>query len=215
MYDKNYYESGIEHGLSGYQNYRWLPELTLKMAHCLIQQLNIQIDNTVLDYGCAKGYLVKAFDLLDVECYGMDISEYAVSEADPQIRYRLRLCNSKLSSHDFSKFSKKYDYIIAKDVFEHQSKNLLASNLQVLSQYCKTLFYAVPLAEAGRYIIPSFENDITHIIRENQSWWLDTTSSCGWQVQYSSLSQRGVKDNWLSAYPTGNLFVTARSTCLK
>lgn len=39
-----------------------------------------------LDVGCAKGYLVEAFRRAGVESYGIDISEYALSAADSQIR---------------------------------------------------------------------------------------------------------------------------------
>jgi len=46
---------------------------------------------TVLDVGCAKGYLVKALRDAGLEAYGVDVSEYAVSAADPSIRPYLRV----------------------------------------------------------------------------------------------------------------------------
>ena len=79
MYNRDYYESGIENGISGYRNYRWMPELTIRMAHCLIQDLSIDKSHSVLDYGCAKGFLVKALRLLDIDAFGLDVSEYAIS----------------------------------------------------------------------------------------------------------------------------------------
>jgi SAM-dependent methyltransferase len=46
---------------------------------------------TVLDVGCAKGYLVKALRDAGVEAWGVDVSEYAVNAADPSIRRYLRV----------------------------------------------------------------------------------------------------------------------------
>ena len=46
---------------------------------------------TVLDVGCAKGFLVKALREGGLEAYGVDLSEYAVGAADPSIRGFLRV----------------------------------------------------------------------------------------------------------------------------
>jgi 2-polyprenyl-3-methyl-5-hydroxy-6-metoxy-1,4-benzoquinol methylase len=40
----------------------------------------------VLDAGCAKGFLVEALRARGVEAFGLDISEYAISEVDPSVR---------------------------------------------------------------------------------------------------------------------------------
>lgn len=46
---------------------------------------------SVLDVGCAKGYLVKALREAGLEGYGVDVSEYAVNSADPSVRPYLRV----------------------------------------------------------------------------------------------------------------------------
>lgn len=43
----------------------------------------------LLDVGCAKGFLVKTFSDIGIEARGIDISEYAISEAPEDIRYKL------------------------------------------------------------------------------------------------------------------------------
>jgi len=52
FYDADYYLRGIETGKSCYQNYRWLPELTMPMVMRIIDYLHIRPDQTILDYGC-------------------------------------------------------------------------------------------------------------------------------------------------------------------
>ena len=64
FYNEDYYENGLALGCSGYSNYRWIPELTIPMAYHIINGLNISENSRILDYGCAKGYLVSAFKLL-------------------------------------------------------------------------------------------------------------------------------------------------------
>jgi len=68
-FNEDYYERGVELGISGYSNYRWMPELTIPMCHEMINILNIKDDETILDFGCAKGYVVKGFRLLHKIAY--------------------------------------------------------------------------------------------------------------------------------------------------
>ena len=63
-YDKDYYECGIESGKSLYNNYRWMPELTIPFCSRIVEHLKISTEQKVLDFGCAKGYSVKAMRLL-------------------------------------------------------------------------------------------------------------------------------------------------------
>ena len=108
LYDENYYERGIETGVSCYSNYRWIPELTIPMAARLIEYLGIAEHQKILDFGCAKGYLVKAFRLLHREAYGYDKSEYAINCVPEEIKDYIR-----------NQVDGGYDWIISKDVFEH------------------------------------------------------------------------------------------------
>ena len=64
LFDENYFERGVETQTSLYQNYRWMPEQTIPMVMTIIDYLKIQRGATVLDFGCAKGFVVKAFRLL-------------------------------------------------------------------------------------------------------------------------------------------------------
>ena len=41
LYDENYFERGLQLGISGYTSYTWMPELTLKLAKFLIEDLDL------------------------------------------------------------------------------------------------------------------------------------------------------------------------------
>ena len=74
-YDEDYFERGIESGKSLYTNYRWIPELTIPMCSFLNEQLGIGQSENVLDFGCAKGFIVKAMRLLGRNAYGVDLNQ--------------------------------------------------------------------------------------------------------------------------------------------
>ena len=78
-FDKDYYTDGIAKGLSCYENYRWIPELTYPMAHAFFNFLNFKKKSNVLEFGCAHGFLIKCLIDYGVNAYGVDISEYAIN----------------------------------------------------------------------------------------------------------------------------------------
>jgi len=198
-YDEDYYENGVQLGISGYANYRWMPKLTIPMAKTIIEYLAIDKGDRVLDFGCAKGYLVKAFSELGYQCEGTDISTYALSKAPEEVR-------SKLFEYSgVNLLGKFYDAVIAKDVFEHIEPNSLSGILHTLQKASKSLFVVVPLGDGEKYIVPEYESDITHVIRENKDWWIKFFQSSGYKVHYYSYLMDGLKDNW-SHYPEGNGF---------
>ena len=88
-YDEDYYENGLAKGISGYENYRWIPELTYPMAYSICKSLKIKKNDKVLEYGCAHGFLVKALNDFNIDTYGVDISSYALSKVDPGIKKKL------------------------------------------------------------------------------------------------------------------------------
>ncbi len=73
FYDYDYFEKGVTSKKSCYLNYRWMPDLTIPMASKIIKFLNIRDKESILDFGCSKGYMVRAFRLLDINAYGVDI----------------------------------------------------------------------------------------------------------------------------------------------
>lgn len=198
-YDEDYYERGVQLGISGYTNYRWMPELTIPMCEMMANYLCIPKNQKILDFGCAKGYLVKAFIELGYDCDGVDISEYAISQAPQEIRDRLFLYNPENLDNKY------YDTVIAKDVFEHIEPKDLSKILWELSDVTDRIFCVVPLGDGEKYIVPEYENDITHVIRQPKEWWVDHFKKSGWNTSFFSYLLDGIKDNW-SHYTKGNGF---------
>ena len=45
----------------------------------------------ILDFGCAKGFLVKAMRILDVAAQGVDVSKYAIDRVDGEEEAKARV----------------------------------------------------------------------------------------------------------------------------
>lgn len=194
LYDEDYYERGIETGRSCYSNYRWMPELTIPLAARIIEYLNIGENDKILDFGCAKGYLVKAFRLLHREAYGFDLSEYAISCADEDVK--------KYVSNEFKGH---YEWVIAKDVFEHIEYEKINDWLRRILSVSDNLFAIIPLGDGKKYIVPAYELDETHIIREDVNWWKRTFEKAGYVVVDCCYKVKYIKENW-ERWDKGNGF---------
>ncbi|KKM61779.1 hypothetical protein LCGC14_1528260, partial [marine sediment metagenome] len=153
-YDETYFERGLESGISCYQNYRWIPELTIPLAMTLIDYLGIVRGEKILDYGCAKGYLVKALRLLYRDAWGLDISQYAIDHSEGCCYLK----EGNIVHNSYLTFPSEFDLCIAKDVFEH-----ILDIDQVLEWIpANRLFVIVPLGDRVKFNVPVNNFDKTH-----------------------------------------------------
>ena len=197
-YTRDYFERGIERGVSLYSNFRWIPELTIPMASVIIDYLGIKRGQRVLDIGCAKGYLVKALRWLGREAWGCDISDYALEKADPEVKQFL----SKRLPNDY------FHFAISKDSLEHIPLPQLRSLLTNLKT--SVLFVIVPLGDGKHYNVPAYELDTTHIHRQPLIWWNELLKANGWSIKSAVPRVPGIKDNWASE-TMGNGFIVAET----
>lgn len=193
FFDHDYYESGIETGKSNYQNYRWIPELTIPMAMTIVDHLEIKPEQTILDWGCAKGYLVKAFRWLNRKAWGVDISRYAIGQCDPEVQEVCNRIDYIFDLSDLSNFPVKFDFCIAKDVFEHMQKHILEETLNNLT--VSKLFVIVPFGKNGKYFSPPNNMDKSHLICEDLTWWLKFFTDNKWNITEFVTHLKGIKDH--------------------
>lgn len=89
QFGKEYFDGTREQGYGGYRyDGRWIP-----IAEDIVRHFRLKAGQRVLDVGCAKGFLVK--DLMKVcpglEAFGVDISDYAVKNCEPEVVGRLHV----------------------------------------------------------------------------------------------------------------------------
>ena len=206
-YDEDYFLRGKETGKSLYKDYRWLPDLTVPMCERIAEHCEMEITDRVLDFGCARGYSVKAFRILGFDSWGVDVSEWAISNADPEVREYVSLGWP----------AGQMDWIIAKDVLEHIPTHSIEQVVEQLFQARKGIFVVVPLGhrdspnDKWRYVVPEYEADVTHVVRWSLDAWVKLFLKhmpAGWEIS-ASYRIKGIKDNY-SQWEKGNGFITLR-----
>jgi cyclopropane fatty-acyl-phospholipid synthase-like methyltransferase len=166
-YTSDYFLNGKATGKSNYEGYRWLPDATLPFARHLQWFLHLDGQDVILDHGCARGYLVKALRLNGLNARGMDISEWAIENCDPSVKEHV--------SNDLVTGDKIYDWVIAKDCWEHIELNDLKTLVPKFGHSVrKGIFIVVPLTAytSGPYVRAEDEQDPTHKIRFTLPDWL-------------------------------------------
>lgn len=207
IFDADYFLNGLASGKSLYSNYRWLRDLTVPMAARIADVLGLSKNDTILDFGCSRGYLVRAMRELGYEAFGYDISEWAIANCDQSVRpwlYRdIAACPA-------------VNWIIAKDVLEH-IQDVHAALKQIGALATCGVFIVVPLSAVDDepYVIADYERDITHCIRWTlPTWMCEVNEALGddWSV-VGAYRIEGIKDNWhKSGWEHGNGFIIAKKT---
>lgn len=199
VFNKDYYENGIKMGISGYSNYSWIPTRSISEAITICE--NIKFDS-VLDFGCAKGFLVNALFLISGKpIVGVDISEYALQTSLPQIKEKLFLLDKDLS--EMNLFG---DLLIAKDVLEHIPESEIDKTLSEFYKVCNKAFLVIPLGDNDSFRIREYEIDKTHVTKKDEEWWINKIKKSGFKLKSFSYSFGHVKEKWTSTYKYGNGF---------
>lgn len=208
-FNKDYFTDGIAKGISCYENYRWIPELTYPMANSFYTFLNLKKNSNVLEYGCANGFLVKCLKDFGVNAYGIDISNYAISNCPIDVSKNVSVItnnnvNKALKKTNFKQ--KKFDWVISKDVLEHIKPTDLNIILKQISRITKKMFVIVPLGDNNKYRIKQYHLDKTHIVIKNERWWINLFKKNNFDIEDVSYKVDGIKDKWYKYNKYGNGF---------
>ena len=161
-YDKEYFDGG-----KGYHTYADATHF-FETAQMIKERFS---PKSVLELGCAKGYLVKALRSLGVSAFGLDVSGYAIDNADEEVKPYLTVLDFTAESA-----TNRYDLIVSIDTFEHIPEEKLESVKKFL------------LATADRYYIkvatphtPDWEHDKSHVTIKELSWWQEWMPEAHWE----------------------------------
>ncbi len=187
FYDADYFEKGQESGKGWLQNYRWMPRRSFREALAIIDYMELDDQSYVLDVGCAKGFIVKALRALEIRADGCDISEYALSFA-PEGCWN---CSDWELGYD-----RGYTHIVIKDMLEHLTQRQLTEILNKLKNVAEQIMCVIPMGDNGIYRIPEYHKEISHLIAEDEVWWMQVFATNGWRIVKHDASIPGLKDNW-------------------
>ena len=107
------------------------------IADAIVERFN---PKTVLDAGCAVGYLVGALRDRGVEAYGFDISEYAITHVRDDIK---PYCFVHSITEKIPKeYPQKYDLVLTIEVLEHLFPEMGTKAIANLCQYSDLILFS-------------------------------------------------------------------------
>lgn len=173
MYDKDYFENGKTTGKSNYEDYSWerLGGYFRETAEHIVEKFS---PKTALDVGCAKGFLVKALSELDIKARGIDISEYAIENAHPDVRRMVKLGDvTKLPYKDAE-----FDVVTCFDVMEHIPTKDATKALKEMLRVAKKHIVV-------RVVTEEVEGDLdsTHETIHDKKWWEKKIKAAGGVIE--------------------------------
>ncbi len=133
FYDAYYYQHGC--GEPYARTPAWL-DMFNHLAGKIVAEIG---PASVLDAGCAMGFLVEALRDRGVEAFGIDLSVYAISQVRPDMQPFCRVGSVT------QPFERRYDLIVCIEVLEHMPA---ADAEQAIANFCQTaddiLFSSTP-----------------------------------------------------------------------
>ena len=191
-FDEDYYENGVEKGISGYTNYSYMPTRSYEEA---ITIKELWGSGKILDFGCAKGYLVHALNQLGFDAYGYDISDYAINNCHPSVVKRVGITPPPFT----------VDYVVAKDVMEHVPEEEVPIVLKTIRGLCKEALFVIPLGDNNKFRIREYEIDVTHVTKKDEDWWINKLQEAGFKLKDFKYKLGSIKKKW-KGYEHGNGF---------
>ena len=168
-YDKQYFKS------LNYTNYLGRRDRYLKLAFELHELLNkfhlIDKESTILDYGCAVGFLMEGFHELGYKnVFGYDISQWAATQAKNK---DLKIL-SKIKRESFN-------MIICLDVLEHMPDEEIHQTFALYQS--QIMIVRIPCSIDGkRFVFDISNQDQTHINRKAKAAWVKLLSQVGYET---------------------------------
>lgn len=150
IYDDFYYRTSC--GLPYERNEHWLHFFDV-IAERIISDIN---PRTVLDAGCAMGFLVETLRKRGVEAYGVDISEYAIQNVQPDIKPYCWVGSIA------DPFPQRYDLIITIEVLEHIPKPEAVRVIENLCKHTDDIFFS-----SGNEDL----REVTHVNLQPAEYW--------------------------------------------
>ena len=102
-FGKDFFDGDRKHGYGGF---RYLPKFWQPVIPTFQQHFGLTADSSVLDVGCAKGFMM--YDMIKlipgIRVNGIDISEYAIENAISQMKPLVQVANAKELPYDDNSF---------------------------------------------------------------------------------------------------------------
>lgn len=121
--------------LYGYGGFSYMPRFWQPVVPDLKAHFNLNSDSSLLDVGCAKGFML--YDLLQaipgMRAEGIDISEYAITNAKAEVKELLKIANAK----DLPYADDTFDVVVSINTVHNLEQDECAKALQEIMRVSK------------------------------------------------------------------------------
>lgn len=152
LYDNFYYRTGC--GKPYERNEEWI-----NFFHAIARRIKTDINPaTVMDAGCAMGFLVETLRECEIEAFGMDISTFAIQQVLPGIQPYCEVGSIT------EPFQRKYDLIVSIEVLEHLSPRDAEKAVQNFCEHTDDVLFSSS---------PYDYTEITHFNVQPAEYWTE------------------------------------------
>ena len=177
-FDEAYFELGATKG-TAYSNYRDSARVSRTYAEIADAVIEVFHPSRVLEIGCATGIIVKHLNARGCEAWGIDVSEWAVSQAEHS--------NVKLASADALPFrDRHFDLVFSCHSLEHIPDHAFIKALAEMTRVSSAFqFHMLPILGVAPYdgqpdvVKQALRRDPTHHQLHPHPWWIKQFASCG------------------------------------
>lgn len=164
IYNSNYYQQyEMSAGKIDYQKSTDIKEFLKSVALHIKEEFN---PTTVLDAGCAMGFLVEALRDLGIEAYGIDISRYAIEHVREDIKPYCAV--GSISDPLPNLFPQKFDLAVTIEVLEHMYAKEGEKAIQNLCKISSTVLFSSS---------PDGYTEPTHVNVQKREYWASIFAS--------------------------------------
>lgn len=129
MFEKDFFDGERRHGYGGF-NYH--PRFWQPVVPTFKEYYGLSADSSVLDVGCAKGFMLYDFQQIipGIEVKGIDISNYAVANGKEEVRQHLQVADAR----DLPFADNSFDLVISINTVHNFERDEVIKSLQEIER---------------------------------------------------------------------------------
>jgi SAM-dependent methyltransferase len=165
QYGQDYFDNP-DHPL-GYHGYKYDGRYALAVSK-IVEHYRLMPGMSVLEIGCAKGFVLVEFLKLGMKIAGFDYSQYALANSHPDVKKFV----SRGSIDNLPFKDEQFDLVIAKEILPHVPHKILRKSLRECKRVSKgNIFFEIQCGRTEHELEYMKLWDRTHQVAESPSWW--------------------------------------------
>jgi glycosyltransferase involved in cell wall biosynthesis/2-polyprenyl-3-methyl-5-hydroxy-6-metoxy-1,4-benzoquinol methylase len=195
-FDADYFETGLKSNWNDGYSWSAFGGLFRKTADFLLS--TFPDVESVLDVGCAKGFLVHALREKGRAAHGIDVSPWAIASAGPEVAAHL----TRARAEEFAP-ERSVDLVVALDLLSQLTEEQALAFLTRIRPWTRGGLLATIASfetddDLRRHAAQGLGHDLSHVTLQTRAYWHDLFLRAGWrQDPLHRLAQRACQEHSL------------------